>query len=359
MQPPITIQIIAHLLNGSIEGDASLPIHAPSKIEEGGAGTLTFLANSKYEPHLYTTSASAVLVQRDFAPTKPVKATLIRVENVQVAMASLMQQFDASKKNTIIGISKKTSLHTTARLGTGVNIGAFTVIQENATIGDNTTIFPQVFIGKNVAIGKNTLIYAGAKIYHDCVIGDNVVIHANVVIGSDGFGFAQQNDGTYLKIPQLGNVVIENNVEIGANSTIDRASMGSTLLKEGVKLDNLVQIAHNVTIGKNTVLASQSGVAGSSKVGDNCQIGGQVGIIGHLTVSNRTFIQGQSGVVSNIKEENTKWYGTPAIDYMTYLRGYSQMSKLPDMAKQLRTLQATIAEMQAVLDGLKRDKSDK
>jgi UDP-3-O-[3-hydroxymyristoyl] glucosamine N-acyltransferase len=247
-------------------------------------------------------------------------------------------------------------LHKTARMGMGVNIGEFTVIQENATIGENTTIFPQVFIGKNVSIGKNTLIYAGVKIYHDCMIGDNVVIHANVVIGSDGFGFAQQHDGTYLKIPQLGNVIIENNVEIGANSTIDRASMGSTLLKEGVKLDNLVQIAHNVTIGKNTVLASQSGVAGSSKVGDNCQIGGQVGIIGHLTVSNRTFIQGQSGVVSNIKEENTKWYGTPAIDYMTYLRGYSQMSKLPEMAKQMRAMQAKIAEMQAMLDGMKNEK---
>jgi UDP-3-O-[3-hydroxymyristoyl] glucosamine N-acyltransferase len=356
MQLPITTKIIAQLLQGSIEGNATLLIHAPSKIEEGGIGTLTFLANNKYEPHLYTTTASAVLVHLDFVPTKPVQTTLIRVENVQVAMAFLMQQFDATQKNITTGSSKKISLHKTARLGAGVSIGAFTVVEENATIGDNTTIFPQVFIGKNVSIGKNTLIYAGVKIYHDCIIGDNVILHANVVVGSDGFGFAQQKDGSYLKIPQLGNVVIENNVEIGANSTIDRATMGATLLKEGVKLDNLVQIAHNVTVGKHTVLASQSGIAGSSKVGDYCQIGGQVGIIGHLTVSNRTFIQGQSGVVSNIKEENTKWYGTPAIDYMTYLRGYSQMSKLPDMAKQMRTMQAKIVEMQAILEKVLSEK---
>lgn len=350
----ITIQNIADLLHASVEGDASLLIHSPAKIEEGTAGTLTFLSNSKYEPHIYTTNASAVLVHQDFMPSKPVKATLIRVENVQVAMAFLLQHFGTAQQNTrIIGVSEKVAIHATAQLGEKVSIGDFTVIEENVTIGDNSILYPQIFLGKNVQIGRNTIIYAGVKIYHDCIIGDDVVIHANVVIGSDGFGFAPQKDGSYVKIPQLGNVIIENKVEIGANSTIDRASLGATILKEGVKLDNLVQIAHNVTIGKNTVIAAQAGVAGSSKVGENCQIGGQVGIIGHLTVSNRTYIQGQSGVVSNIKEENTKWYGTPAIPYMPYLRAYNHFGKLPDLVKKMREMQAQIDEMQHILDRFK------
>lgn len=335
----ITAHEIAHILNGTLEGNSAVTVSQPSKIEEGGKGTLTFLANPKYEHYAYSTEVSILLVNDDFKASQPVLAeAIIRVKDVYAAVAKLLQLFEnqlVDKKE----ISSQAFVDASAKIGQNVSIGTFAVVEKDAKIGADSVIFPQVFIGKNARIGKNVILYPGVKIHHNCVIGDNCILHSNVVIGGDGFGFAPEKDGSYTKIPQIGNVIIENDVEIGANTTIDRATMGSTVIKQGTKIDNLVMIAHNVEIGQNTVIAAQAGFAGSGKIGDNCRIGGQAGFVGHIKVANGAQVQAQSGVASPIKKENTAVYGSPALDYKNYLKSYAVFKQLPDLVKRINELE--------------------
>jgi len=339
----ISAKELAALLNGTVEGNPDELVSKPSKIEEGEKGTITFLANLKYEPFVYTTNASIVLVSEDFKPSQPIASTLIRVANVQASVAFLLNQFGGQDKQAV-GVAQAAFVHIGASLGANVSIGRFSNIEEGATIGDDCTIYPQVYIAKNVTIGKNVILYPGVRIHKDCVIGDNCILHSNVVIGTDGFGFAPQADGTYEKVAQIGNVVIENNVEIGANTTIDRATMGSTLIKEGTKLDNLIMIAHNVEVGKHTVMAAQSGIAGSTKVGDHCMIGGQAGLVGHLKIADGAKIQAQSGVTKSLRKPNQAIYGYPAIEYSNYLKSYAIFKNLPDLAKKVQELEQKLKE---------------
>ncbi len=338
MNSAITALQLSQILNGTIEGNPDVKVNRPSKIEEGEVGTISFLGNLKYEHYAYTTLSSVLLVSKTFAPSAPIAATLIRVEDVYASVAILLEKFGQKFDNQGI-VSSKSSVHTSAKIATNVSIGDMSVIDENVSIGENTIVFPQVYIGKNAIVGKNTTLYPGVRIYNDCVIGDNCILHANAVIGSDGFGFAPTEDGSFKKVPQIGNVLIEDNVEIGSNTTIDRATMGSTIIRKGVKLDNLIQVAHNVEIGENTVIASQTGIAGSTKIGANCMIGGQVGIVGHLKIADKTRIQAQSGVAASITEPNTAWYGSPAIPYSNYLRSYAGFKQLPDLLKRVLQLE--------------------
>ncbi len=334
----MTAREIARLLNGTTEGNPDVVITRPSSIEEGGAGTLTFLADAKYLPHLYTTTAAAVLVDEDFRAEKPVSATLIRVKNVRVAVATLLQQFSA-QSNRVSGVSPQAHIDAQAKTGENTAVGHFAVIEAGAQIGENCVLHPQVFVGRNVKIGDNCTLHSGVKIYADCIIGNNVILHANAVVGSDGFGFAPQADGTFKKIPQVGNVIIEDDVEVGANTVIDRAALDATIIRRGAKLDNLIQIAHNVEIGENTVIAAQAGIAGSTKIGKNNQIGGQVGIVGHISTADGVRIQAQSGVNRKIKEEGKAVYGSPAMAYNDFLRAFSIFKKLPEVEKRLRKLE--------------------
>ncbi len=338
MNSAITALQLSQILNGTIEGNPDVKVNRPSKIEEGEVGTISFLGNLKYEHYAYTTLSSVLLVSKTFAPSAPIAATLIRVEDVYASVAILLEKFGQKVESQGI-VSSKSSVHTSAKIATNVSIGDMSVIDENVSIGENTIVFPQVYIGKNAIIGKNTTLYPGVRIYNDCVIGDNCILHANAVIGSDGFGFAPTEDGSFKKVPQIGNVLIEDNVEIGSNTTIDRATMGSTIIRKGVKLDNLIQVAHNVEIGENTVIASQTGIAGSTKIGANCMIGGQVGIVGHLKIADKTRIQAQSGIAASITEPNTAWYGSPAIPYSNYLRSYAGFKQLPDLLKRVLQLE--------------------
>jgi len=342
----LSAQEIAKILDGSVEGDPDVSVSRPSKIEEGGEGTITFLANPKYEEFAYTTTASVLLVNRSFEPKKQIGATLIRVDDVYSALSTLLENF-GGQLDMNAGVSEYASVSASAELGEGVAVGMFSIIEANVKIGTGCKIAAQVFIGKNVQLGKNVTVYPGARILHDSVIGDNCTIHPNVVIGSDGFGFAPQDNGTYKKIPQTGNVIIENDVEIGSNTTIDRATMGSTIIRSGVKLDNLIQVAHNVEIGENTVVAAQTGIAGSTKIGKNCRIGGQVGFVGHLNIADGTQIQAQSGIASHVKEPNTALFGYPAIGYRDYVRSYAVFKKLPDLYRRIAELERQIAEKES------------
>ncbi len=342
----LSAQEIAKILDGSVEGDPEVSVSRPSKIEEGGEGTITFLANPKYEEFAYTTTASVLLVNRSFEPKKQIGATLIRVDDVYSALSTLLENF-GGQLDMNGGVSEYASVSNSAELGEGVAVGMFSIIEADVKIGAGSRIAAQVFIGKNVQLGKNVTVYPGARILHDSVIGDNCTIHPNVVIGSDGFGFAPQDNGTYKKIPQTGNVVVENDVEIGANTVIDRATMGSTIIRSGVKLDNLIQVAHNVEIGENTVVAAQTGIAGSTKIGKNCRIGGQVGFVGHLNIADGTQIQAQSGIASHVKEPNTALFGYPAIGYRDYVRSYAVFKKLPDLYRRIAELERQIAEKES------------
>jgi UDP-3-O-[3-hydroxymyristoyl] glucosamine N-acyltransferase len=333
-----TIKQIAHLINGEVRGDDSLKINQLAKIEEGKIGAISFLSNPKYEPFLYTTQSSAVIVSQDFEPKKDFSATLIVVENAYSGFTKLLEEYQRFLNYSKIGIEEPSYKSEGVLIGDGSYRGAFSYIGKGCKIGKNVKIFPQVYLCENVTIGDNTIIYSGAKIYSNCQIGNNCTIHANAVIGSDGFGFAPQEDGSYKSIPQLGNVIIEDNVSVGANTTIDCATMGSTIIREGVKLDNLIQIAHNVEIGRNTVIAAQTGIAGSTKIGENCVIAGQVGFAGHITIANGTKIGAQAGVLSNIKEENTAITGTFAINVKDYIKSYAVFKKLPQLEKQIREL---------------------
>jgi UDP-3-O-[3-hydroxymyristoyl] glucosamine N-acyltransferase len=339
----ISAQALAALLNGSIEGDPSVKVSRPGKIESGAKGEICFLGNEKYEAFAYTTDASILLVSNTFQPKQVVKPTLIRVANVYESLAFLLEKFGQATEIRTAQISKLASIHPSVKLGQNVSIGDFTVLDEGVVIEDNVLIQPQVYIGKGSSIGKGTVLYAGVKIYRDCHIGTACIIHANAVIGSDGFGFAPQMDGAYKKIHHVGNVLIEDDVEIGANTTIDRASIGSTIIRRGVKLDNLIQIAHNVEIGENTVIAAQTGIAGSTKIGKNGRIGGQVGFAGHITVGDGVQIQAQSGVGAN-QADGAKLFGSPAIDYGQYVRAFTVFKKLPQIWRQLEALEKRIKD---------------
>lgn len=342
----LTANQIADFLKGEIIGDPEVKVSNFSKIEEGKAGTITFLANPKYTHYIYDTDADIVLVNSDFEPEKPVGATLIKVPNAYAALASLMEMINKStpRKN---GVDAMSFIAPTANLGEDVYVGAFAYIGEQAEIGEGCKVYPQSFIGDNVKIGKNTVIYPGVKVYHNCQIGENCILHSGAVIGADGFGFSKEGD-IYHKIPQLGNVIIEDDVEIGANTTIDRAVMGSTIIHRGVKLDNLIQVAHNCEIGENTAMAAQVGIAGSTKVGENCVFGGQVGLGGHITIGKNSQIGAQSGIISNIKE-GSEIIGSPAMPVKSFFKSSIIMPKLPDMYRQLNALEKELSELKKKL----------
>ena len=335
---------IAFMINARIEGDENASVASFGKIEEAQDGQLAFLANPKYEEFLYKTSASIVIVNDSLVLREPVSATLLRVPDAYSAFATLMIKYDEIVSQQLVGILTPSYIAESAVIGEKVFVAAFAYIGNHVKIGNNVKIHSGVVIGANVTIGDNTVLHPSVTVYHDCVIGKSVTVHAGSVIGSDGFGFAPLTDGSYKKIPQIGNVIIEDLVEIGANVTIDRATMGSTIIRTGVKLDNLVQIAHNVEIGENTVMAAQVGVSGSAKIGNNVMIGGQAGIAGHISIADGTKINGKSGVAKSIKVENTSVTGNPAINYMEQKRIEVIYRTLPEMEKRIRELEKKIAE---------------
>ena len=341
-QMKFSVGQIAALINGKVEGNPDATVHTVAKIEEGIPGALSFLANPKYTEFIYTTQASVVIVNNDFTPEKPIQATLIRVPDAYQAFAKLLELYNANQ-NTKSGAEANSSISPTAQMGDNVYVGAFAYIGDNAKIGNNVKIYPGAYVCDNVEIGNDTIIHAGVKIYHNCKIGAHCRIHSGAIIGADGFGFAPNAENNYSKVPQVGNVVIEDHVEVGANTTIDRATMGSTIIRKGVKLDNLIQIAHNVEIGENTVIAAQTGVAGSTKIGKNCMIGGQVGIIGHLTIADGVKIAAQSGVGQNITKEGDIVQGSPAFGVGDYRRSYVGFKNLPNLLRKIDELEKQLA----------------
>lgn len=336
-----TAQQISDIVNGTVEGDVGRTVSEMSKIEEGQAGSISFLANPRYENYLYTTNASIVIINEDLVLKQAVKPTLIRVKNAYTAFSILLDAYNQLRADKN-GIEEPSFIHPTATVGKNVYIGAFAYIGPNVRIGDHTKIYPNSYIGDSVEIGSFCTIYAGVKIYFDSVIGERVIIHAGAVIGSDGFGFAPQDDRSYKKVSQIGNVLIGNDVEIGANTTIDRATLGSTKINNGVKLDNLIQLAHNVEVGKNTVVAAQTGISGSTKIGENVVLGGQVGVAGHIAVANGSQVQAQSGINRSITETGKKWAGTPAIKYTSQMRIQVTLQKLPGLEKRIEQLENLI-----------------
>lgn len=335
-----TANQIADLLGGEIVGDENTEVFKLSKIEEGTPGSLTFLSNPKYTPYIYSTNASIAIVNQDFTPEKDISTTLIKVPNAYSAFSTLLEYYNQIKSSKS-GIESPVFISDSAHIGTDVYVGAFTHIGANVSVGNNVKIYPNTYIGDNVTIGDNTTLYAGVKIYSDCEIGQHCTIEAGVIIGADGFGFSPNESGVYQKVPQIGNVIIQDHVDIGAGTTIDRATLGSTLIKTGVKLDNQIQVAHNVTIGENTVIAAQTGIAGSTKIGAHCQIGGQVGIVGHITIGNNVKIQAQSGISKNVPD-NATLQGTPAFGYGEYYKSYVHFKNLPQLAKTLDELKKEI-----------------
>jgi len=338
-------QQIADLLQGTVVGNSAITVNNLSKIEEGTTGTLSFLANPKYTEYIYSTQASIVIVGKDFKAEKqlPADLTLIKVDDAYKSFTQLLDLYNQLKHNKS-GIDKQTQIDDSAILGDNVYVGAFCYIGSNARIGNNVKIYPGSFIGDNTAVGDNSIIYQGTKIYDACIVGNDCVIHAGVVIGGDGFGFAPNSENNYQKVAQIGNVIIEDHVEIGANTTIDRATLGSTIIRKGVKLDNLIQIAHNVEIGENTVIAAQTGVAGSTKIGKNCMIGGQVGFAGHLTIADGVKIAAQSGIGNNI-EENIIVQGSPAFPIGDYKRSYVLFRGLPSIRETINNLRKELNEL--------------
>jgi UDP-3-O-[3-hydroxymyristoyl] glucosamine N-acyltransferase len=340
-----TVEQIAGLLKGKVVGDGSLKINSLSKIEEGTAGSISFLSNLKYEPYLYETKASAVITSEQFTPKKPISTTLILVSDPYTAFTILLDEYNRQLNAAKPGIEQPSFIASSANFGNEVYVGAFSYIGNHSRIGAYARIYPQVYIGENVQIGDHTVIYAGVKIYANTIIGNHCVLHAGAVVGSDGFGFAPQPDGTYKSIPQVGNVILEDYVSIGANTVIDCATMGSTIIRQGVKLDNLIQIAHNVEIGKNTVMAAQSGISGSAKIGENCIIGGQVGIVGHIKIADKTGIGAQSGIGKSISKPGTAVQGSPAFDYKENLKSMVVFRKLPLLQKRLDELEEKILNL--------------
>lgn len=339
----ISVEQLASLVNGTIEGDAKAYIENYSKIEEATDGCLTFLANPKYTHYIYSTKATAVLVRKDFKPEQELSTTLIRVEDPYETLAVLLNMV-SSQEPIKKGIEQPCHIAEGVEIADDVYVGAFAYIGKNVKVGKNVKIYPQVYVGDNVTLGDDVILYPGTKIYHGCKIGNRCILHAGTVIGADGFGFAPKEDGTYEKIAQIGIVIIEDDVEIGANTTIDRATMGATIVKKGAKLDNLIQVAHNVEIGENTVMAAQVGVAGSTKIGKNNMVGGQVGFAGHITVGDNNGIGAQSGIHSNLGD-NLRVIGSPVINAIDFARNQVFMKRLPQMAQDIKQLKKLVDEI--------------
>jgi len=331
---------IANILDGTIDGNPDVSVNYVSKIEEGESGTLSFLANPKYTHYIYKTEASIVIVNKDFKPEKEIKSTLIRVDDAYQAFAKLLEVYN-KVKSAKKGISKNASIAESATIGEDAYIGDFAVIGENVVIGKNAKIYPHATVGDNSTIGDNSILYSGVVVYTDIIIGHDCTMHSGVIVGCDGFGFAPQDDSNYMKIAQIGNVIIEDYVEVGSNTTIDRATLGSTVIKKGAKIDNLIQIAHNVEIGENTIIAAQTGISGSTKIGKNCLIGGQVGIIGHLTIGDNVKIAAQSGVGKNLRDGQVV-QGSPAFDIMKYQKSYVYFRSLPSIKSKMDELEKII-----------------
>jgi UDP-3-O-[3-hydroxymyristoyl] glucosamine N-acyltransferase len=344
-----TAKLIAEFVKGEIVGDPEITVSDISKIEDGRPGTLAFLANPKYEKYIYTTEASIVLVNKDIRLTENVRPVLIKVDNAYNSFTSLLEFIARMMVPEKKGIEQPSFIDPTAQIGNNPYVGAFSYIGKDAEIGENVKIYPQVYIGDGSVIKDNTIIYPGVKIYHECKIGSGCIIHSGTVIGGDGFGFVQQEDNQYRKIPQLGNVIIEDSVEIGSNVTIDRATMGSTIIRKGVKLDNLIQIGHNVEVGENTVIVSQAGIAGSTKVGENCMLGGQAGLTGHLRIGNNVRIGAQSGVTNNINDNETV-LGSPAMNSSKQVKAMIVYKSLPDMSRKISVLEK---ELQVLKEKIK------
>lgn len=340
-----TAEMIAGLLGGAIVGDKGATVSTVSSIDGGKVGSLAYLTNPKYEQYIYTTEASIVLVDSTFEPKQEVKTTLIKVDNVGQCVLNLLEMYNATRPQKK-GISKLASIHEGAVIGEDCYVGDFTVVEATAKIGDKVQIYPQCYIGDNVTIGEGTKIYPGVKIYEGCVVGNNCILHAGVVIGADGFGFAPREDGTFAKIPQLGNVIIEDNVELGANTCVDRAKTDSTIIRSGVKLDNLIQVGHNVQIGSNTVMSAQVGIAGTTKIGSNCFVGGQVGFADHITVGNGCKIGSQSGLDKSVPDGEIR-FGSPALPGIQYHRSFAVFRQLPEMAQKLRELEKTLKALKS------------
>lgn len=338
---------IALLINGKVEGNANATVASFGKIEEAKEGQLAFLANPKYEEYLYSTHASVIIINEAQELKQPVAAALIRVPDAYSAFATLLSKYQEIMAQQLTGIQEPSYIAKSVTMGTQVFVGAFAYLAEGVVVGNNVKIHPNAYIGPNVKLGNNTTIHAGVKIYHDCVIGNSCTIHAGTVIGSDGFGFAPQADGSFKKVPQIGNVVLEDFVEVGANATIDRATIGSTIIHAGAKLDNLIQIAHNVEVGNNTVIAAQAGVSGSTKLGNNVMIGGQAGIVGHISIADGSKINAQSGVSKSIKTPNTAVTGSPAFDYTAALRSQAVSRNLPELEKRIKELEKLVQQLLA------------
>ncbi len=339
-----TAQELAEILNGEIIGDPMITVHAPSKIEEGTIGTISFLANPKYEKFVYTTNASILLVGKDFIPKQDISSTLIKVDDVYASVGSLLNAFGASAQKEYEH-SSLAFIDPSANVHKDTNIGPFACVGKEVQIGEGTHVSAHVTINENVTIGKDCMIYPGVTLYANTVIGNRCIIHAGAVIGSDGFGYSKDEEGVYTKINHVGNVMLEDDVEIGANAVVDRATMGSTIIKKGAKLDNLVQIAHNVEVGDHTVIAALSGIAGSAKIGKHVIMGGQVGVVGHREIADKVMIQGKSGVASNVTEVGKRLYGYPAIEYREYLKAYALMRQLPDLHQRIKELENQIKDL--------------
>ncbi len=345
-----TAQQLAELLQGRVEGDPGVRVNRLAKIEEGEPGSLTFLANPKYEDFIYSTKASLVIVNDSFIPDRPISTNLIKVKDAYKSFAVLLDTYNKISQNRS-GREEPHTIAASARIGENPYIGAFVYIGENSIIGNNVKLYPGVYIGDNVSIGDDTMLFPGVKVYSDCKIGKDCRIHSGVVIGGDGFGFAPQDDSNYLKVAQIGNVIIEDHVEIGSNTTIDRATLGSTIIRKGVKLDNLIQIAHNVEIGEHTVIAAQTGIAGSTKIGRFCMIGGQVGIVGHLVIADKVKIAAQSGIGSSIVKEGEIIQGSPAFFIGDYKKSYVGFRKLPELMIKIEELERKLEELQKQNNG--------
>jgi UDP-3-O-[3-hydroxymyristoyl] glucosamine N-acyltransferase len=336
---------IALIINARVEGNPDAAVNSFGKIEEAKDGQLAFLANPKYEDYLYTTGASIIILNEGQELKQPVKSTLLRVKDSYTAFATLLSTYQEMVSQQMVGIQEPCYISKSAVLGENVFVGAFAYVGDNVKVGNNVKIYPNVYIGNNATVGDHSILHPGVRIYHDCVVGKGVSIHAGTVVGSDGFGFAPQADGSFKKVPQIGNVVIEDNVEIGANSTIDRATMGSTLIKSGAKLDNLIQVAHNVEVGHNTVIAAQAGVSGSTKIGNNVMIGGQAGIVGHIQIADSAKINAQSGVSKSIKVPHTAVTGSPAFEYTSALRSQAVTRNLPELEKRIKELENIVKQL--------------
>lgn len=336
---------IASIINAQIEGNEQAEINSFNNIEAAKEGDLSFLANPKYEDFIYSSKASVIIVNQSLQLKQKVSATLLRVEDAYAAFATLLKLYEDMRSKKLNGIETNSYIAETAKIGEAVYIGSFSYVSEKALIGKNTKIYPGCFIGENVKIGENTILYPGVKIYHECILGNNIIIHAGTIIGADGFGFAPQPDGSYQKVPQIGHVIIEDNVEIGANTTIDRATLNATIIKNGAKIDNLVQIAHNVEVGQNTGIAAQVGISGSTKIGKNVMIAGQAGIAGHLNIGDKTIITAQSGVAKSVKSKDIVLTGSPAFDHSSNRRSEVIFRHLPELEKRIIELEKLVKEL--------------